>query len=273
MRATRVGADTAVAQIGRLVSEAQTGKAQVQRLADRVSAVFVPVVIALSLATLAFWLLDGASPSFALTASVAVLIVACPCALGLATPTALLVGTGRGAQLGIVIKGPEVLESTRTIDTIVLDKTGTVTTGRMALVDVALADGCRARRRPEAGRRDRACIRASGRARDRDRRRAEVGTLPPVELFVNRDGLGVEGVVDGHALVVGRPSLLAARASSFRPSSPTRSSAAQVAGRAWPSAAWDGEARAILDGLGHRQADQRRGDLAAARAGSATRPR
>ena len=130
MRATRVGADTALAQIARLVTEAQTGKAPVQRLADRVSAVFVPVVIVLAVATLGFWLGGGASATFAFTAAVAVLIIACPCALGLATPTALLVGTGRGAQLGILIKGPEVLESTRRVDTIVLDKTGTVTTGR-----------------------------------------------------------------------------------------------------------------------------------------------
>ena len=141
VRATRVGADTALAQIARLVEDAQTGKAPVQRLADRVSGVFVPVVIALAVATLGFWLGTGESATFAFTAAVAVLIIACPCALGLATPTALMVGTGRGAQLGLLIKGPEVLESTRSVDTVVLDKTGTVTTGRMSLVDVAVADG------------------------------------------------------------------------------------------------------------------------------------
>ena len=156
MRATKVGADTALAQIARLVTEAQSGKAPVQRLADRVSGIFVPIVIGLAVATLGFWLGAGESAEFAFTAAVAVLIIACPCALGLATPTALLVGTGRGAQLGLLIKGPEVLESTRRVDTIVLDKTGTVTTGRMSLVDVA-------RRR----RRAREVLRLAGRARGR----------------------------------------------------------------------------------------------------------
>ena len=141
VRATKVGADTALAQIARLVTEAQSGKAPVQRLADRVSGVFVPVVIALALATLAYWLAAGEGASFAFAAAVAVLIIACPCALGLATPTALLVGTGRGAQLGLLIKGPEILESTRRVDTIVLDKTGTVTTGRMSLVEATPAEG------------------------------------------------------------------------------------------------------------------------------------
>ncbi len=141
VRATRVGADTALAQIGRLVTEAQSGKAPAQRLADRVSGVFVPIVIVLAAATLGFWLGAGEDATFAISAAVAVLIVACPCALGLATPTALLVGTGRGAQLGLLIKGPEVLESTRRVDTIVLDKTGTVTTGRMRLAEVVPAAG------------------------------------------------------------------------------------------------------------------------------------
>jgi Cu+-exporting ATPase len=141
VRATKVGADTALAQIAKLVTDAQTGKAPVQRLADRVSGVFVPIVIALSVATLGYWLGAGESASFAFTAAVAVLIIACPCALGLATPTALMVGTGRGAQLGLLIKGPEVLESTRRVDTVVLDKTGTVTTGKMSLADVTVADG------------------------------------------------------------------------------------------------------------------------------------
>jgi len=141
VEATAVGAATRLAQIGRLVAQAQTGKAAVQRLADRVSAVFVPVVVALSLVTLVVWLVAGGGASAAFTAAVAVLIIACPCALGLATPTALLVGTGRGAQLGILIKGPQVLERTRSVDTVVLDKTGTVTAGQMAVVDVLAVDG------------------------------------------------------------------------------------------------------------------------------------
>ena len=171
VRATRVGADTALAQIARLVGDAQSGKAPAQRLADRVAGVFVPIVIGLAVATLGFWIGAGESTTFAFTAAVAVLIVACPCALGLATPTALLVGTGRGAQLGLLIKGPEVLESTRRVDTIVLDKTGTVTAGRMKLVDVVAGDGedrdeILARRRGAGGR-----IRAPGRAGDRGGRR------------------------------------------------------------------------------------------------------
>src|SRR5215208_5352529 len=141
VRATKVGADTALAQIAKLVTDAQSGKAPVQRLVDRIAGVFVPIVIGLSLATLGFWVGAGEDASYAFSAAVAVLIIACPCALGLATPTALLVGTGRGAQLGLLIKGPEILESTRKVDTIVLDKTGTVTTGKMALVDVAVAEG------------------------------------------------------------------------------------------------------------------------------------
>ena len=141
VRASKVGADTALSQIAKLVTDAQSGKAPVQRLADRISGVFVPIVIAVAAATLGFWLGTGAAAAFAFTAAVAVLIIACPCALGLATPTALLVGTGRGAQLGLLIKGPEILESTRQIDTIVLDKTGTVTAGRMTLIDLAVADG------------------------------------------------------------------------------------------------------------------------------------
>ncbi len=141
IRATRVGDDTQLAQMARMVEAAQSGKANVQRLADRIAGVFVPIVLAIAVVTLAVWLLLGFPASAAVTAAVAVLIIACPCALGLATPTALLVGTGRGAQLGILIKGPEVLESTRTVDTIVLDKTGTVTSGRMSLADVVTADG------------------------------------------------------------------------------------------------------------------------------------
>jgi P-type Cu+ transporter len=208
VRATKVGADTALAQIARLVTEAQTGKAPVQRLADRISGVFVPVVLALAVATLGFWLAAGQGATFAFTAAVAVLIIACPCALGLATPTALMVGTGRGAQLGLLIKGPEVLESTRRIDTVVLDKTGTVTTGRMALAGVTVAAGVDAR---EALRLVGALEHASehpiaqaiaAAAADKH------GPLPPVEAFAARAGLGVEGVVDGHAVVAGRPALL-----------------------------------------------------------------
>jgi Cu+-exporting ATPase len=204
VRATRVGADTALAQIARLVEEAQSGKAPVQRLADRVSAVFVPVVIVVSLVTLAGWLAFGSSAAAAFTAAVAVLIIACPCALGLATPTALMVGTGRGAQMGVLIKGPEILEQTRRVDTIVLDKTGTVTEGRMELTGVVSVDGASrdevlrlagaveaASEHPIA----KAVVRAA---------RAEVGELPDVQAFRNEPGVGVSGVVEGHEVVVGR---------------------------------------------------------------------
>jgi len=209
VRATRVGSDTALAQIAKLVTEAQNGKAAVQRVADRISAVFVPVVVALAIGTLGFWLANGAAASSAFTAAVAVLIIACPCALGLATPTALLVGTGRGAQLGILIKGPEVLESTRKVDTIVLDKTGTVTTGQMSLVDVVVGEGTdRAEVLRLAGAVEAASEHpiaqaiAAGAA-------AEVGSLPEVESFESVQGLGVQGVVDGHAVVAGRVRFLA----------------------------------------------------------------
>jgi P-type Cu+ transporter len=204
VRATRVGAETALAQIARLVAEAQSGKAHVQRLADRVSSIFVPIVIGIALATLAAWLAITGDASSAFTAAVAVLIIACPCALGLATPTALMVGTGRGAQLGILVRGPEVLEQTRRITTIVLDKTGTVTEGRMALVDV----------RPVNGARREEVLRLAGALEDASEHpiaravaaaaRAELGALPPVESFVNRPGVGVTGRVDGHDVVVGR---------------------------------------------------------------------
>ena len=169
VRATKVGADTAVAQIGRLVAEAQTGKAPVQKLADRVAAVFVPAVMALSLATLGVWLATGASASDAFTAAVAVLIVACPCALGLATPTALLVGSGRGAQLGVLIRGPQILESTRRVDTVVLDKTGTVTTGRMKLTGVTTSERRDRRRGAAPRRRRRGRVGAPDRPRNRRR--------------------------------------------------------------------------------------------------------
>jgi P-type Cu+ transporter len=204
VRATRVGADTALGQIARLVAEAQTGKAPIQRLADRVSAVFVPIVIVLSLATLAGWLLLDGDVSAAFTAAVAVLIIACPCALGLATPTALMVGTGRGAQLGIVIKGPEVLEQTRHVSTVVLDKTGTVTEGRMTLVDIVPLNGATRA----------AVLRLAGAVEDASEHpvaqavasaaRRELGTLPSVEEFESRPGLGVTGRVEGHVVEVGR---------------------------------------------------------------------
>ena len=204
VRATKVGSDTALAQIARLVEAAQSGKAPVQRLADRVSAVFVPIVMAISLATLAGWLLAGASAASAFTAAVAVLIIACPCALGLATPTALMVGTGRGAQLGILIKGPEILEQTRRIGTIVLDKTGTITEGRMELAEVRPLNG--------AARTD--VLRLAGAVEAASEHpiaqaiataaRAEVGELPPVGGFRNVPGVGVQGDVEGHAVVVGR---------------------------------------------------------------------
>jgi Cu+-exporting ATPase len=204
VRATRVGADTALARIAALVDEAQSGKAPAQRLADRVSAIFVPVVIVIAIATLAGWLLAGASPSDAFTAAVAVLIIACPCALGLATPTALMVGTGRGAQLGVLIRGPEILERTRRIGTIVLDKTGTVTQGRIELAGVTLLNGAgRADVLRLAGAVEAASEHPIGRA-VAAAARAETGDLPPVRDFVNVPGTGVRGTVEGHAVEVGR---------------------------------------------------------------------
>jgi P-type Cu+ transporter len=245
VEARRVGADTALAQIARLVTEAQSGKAPVQRLADRVSAVFVPAVIVLSLATLAAWLATGSGATFAFSAAVAVLIVACPCALGLATPTALLVGTGRGAQLGILIRGPEMLESTRRIDTIVLDKTGTVTEGRPSLVEVVTAPGvARAVALRLVGAVEHASEHPVARAiADAARRESE---LPPAESFASRDGLGVQGVVDGHALVVGRPALLAEWGVDLDGSLVAAVAAARAAGRTAVAAAWDGEPRAVF---------------------------
>jgi Cu+-exporting ATPase len=204
IRATRVGADTVLAQIARLVEQAQSGKPHVQRLADRVAGVFVPVVIGLSLATLAGWLIAGASASTAFTAAVAVLIIACPCALGLATPTALLVGTGRGAQLGVLIKGPEVLEQTRRVTTIVLDKTGTVTEGRMQLTGVHLLDGASQNDVLRlAGAVEAASEHPIGRA-IAEAARAEIGELPAVNGFRNLPGAGVTGTVDGHTVRVSR---------------------------------------------------------------------
>ncbi len=246
VRATRVGADTALAQIARLVNDAQTGKAPVQRLADRVSGVFVPIVIVIALATLVFWLAAGDGAGFAITAAVSVLIIACPCALGLATPTALMVGTGRGAQLGLLIKGPEVLESTRGVDTIVLDKTGTITAGRMSLADITLEHGL-----------DRSeTLRLVGALEDASEHpiaqaiakaaRAEHDTLPAVDGFGNQEGLGVQGTVEGHALVVGRPALLQQAGMPLSPALVTAQHAAEAQGRTAIAAGWDGAARAVL---------------------------
>ncbi|MEV0054954.1 heavy metal translocating P-type ATPase [Saccharopolyspora shandongensis] len=246
VRATRVGSDTQLAQMAKLVEDAQTGKAAVQRLADRISAVFVPIVIALSVGTLAFWLGSGAGLAAAFTAAVAVLIIACPCALGLATPTALLVGTGRGAQLGILIKGPEVLESTRRIDTVVLDKTGTVTTGQMELVDVHLAAGTD---RDEvlriAGALENASEHPIARAIARGAEQA-VGELPAVEGFTNVEGLGVQGIVDGRAVLVGRSALLAEWSQPLTAELAAAKAAAEAEGRTAVAVAWDGQARAVL---------------------------
>ncbi len=246
VRATRVGADTALAQIARLVTDAQSGKAPVQRLADRVSGVFVPIVIVLALGTLVYWLAAGQGTSFAFTAAVAVLIIACPCALGLATPTALMVGTGRGAQLGLLIRGPEVLESTRRVDTVVLDKTGTITTGKMSLVAVELADGLG---RAEALRLVGALEHASEHPIAQaiaSAAQAETGPLPPVGDFANREGLGVEGAVDGHALIVGRPALLADWAMHLPPALDAARREAESHGQTAIAAGWDGAARAIF---------------------------
>ena len=243
VRATNVGADTALAQIARLVTEAQSGKAAVQRLADRISGIFVPVVIAIAVATLAFWLGAGSSASFAFSAAVAVLIIACPCALGLATPTALLVGTGRGAQLGILIKGPEMLESTRRVDTIVLDKTGTVTSGKMALAEISVAQGVD---RDEALRLVAALENASEHPLAHAIVAAATRSLPTPESFRNREGLGVEGVVEGRALVAGRPRLLEEWGLALPPALAAACDAAEAAGRTAVAAGWDGEARAVF---------------------------
>ncbi|HEV7728259.1 MAG TPA: heavy metal translocating P-type ATPase [Modestobacter sp.] len=232
--ADRVGAETTLAQLGRLVTAAQSGKAPVQRLADRVSAVFVPVVLGIAVLTLAGWLLATGDVTAAFTAAVAVLVIACPCALGLATPTALLVGTGRGAQLGVLIKGPEVLESTRTVDTVVLDKTGTVTTAQMSVVQVAgHPDTLRLAAAVEAGSEHpiaRAVVTAAG-------------TPPaPVDDFANRPGQGVSGRVDGHDVVIGcradLPPVSGELAAVVR--------AAEAAGRTAVQVAWDGEVRGVL---------------------------
>jgi P-type Cu+ transporter len=254
VRATRVGADTQLAQIARLVEAAQNGKADVQRLADRVSGVFVPVVLAIAVATLGFWLATGASPELAFTAAVAVLIIACPCALGLATPTALLVGTGRGAELGIIVKGPEVLERTRRVDTVVLDKTGTVTTGRMTLLEVVPAAGIsRADVLRLAGALESASEHPVGRA-VAVAAAAELGSLPQVHDFVNVEGLGVRAVVRAtdptddrtHAVVVGRPALLADWSQPLPTELTGALAAAEADGRTVVAVGWDGAARGLL---------------------------
>ncbi|TDB73903.1 cation-translocating P-type ATPase [Micromonospora sp. KC723] len=243
--ATRVGADTQLAQMAKLVEQAQSGKAAVQRLADRVSGVFVPIVIALAVGTLGWWLGTGAGASAAFTAAVAVLIIACPCALGLATPTALLVGTGRGAQLGILIKGPEVLESTRQVDTVVLDKTGTVTTGRMTLVDVLPAAGVdRAELLRLAGALEAGSEHPVARAVAAGA--AEAGELPPVTHFANTEGLGVTGTVDGHEVVAGRLRLLRERGLDVPEEVERAATDAEAAGRTAVLAGWNGRARGVL---------------------------
>ncbi|MFM1723466.1 heavy metal translocating P-type ATPase [Rhodococcus sp. PAM 2766] len=246
VRARRVGSDTQLAQMAALVEDAQNGKAEVQRLADRIAGVFVPIAIAISVAALGYWIGTGNPLQMAFTAAVAVLIIACPCALGLATPTALLVGTGRGAQLGVLIKGPEVLETTRGVDTIVLDKTGTVTTGKMALLDVVTADGVD---RNEALR----LVGALENASEHPIAQAVaagaadgVGTLPGVEDFVNVEGKGVQGVVDGHAVVAGRESLLADWSLHLPDALARAKREAEKLGRTAIAAGWDGRARAVF---------------------------
>jgi P-type Cu+ transporter len=243
VRATRIGSDTQLAQMARLVTEAQSGKAAVQRLADRISGVFVPVVLVIAAATLGFWLGTGEGATLAFTAAVAVLIIACPCALGLATPTALLVGTGRGAQLGILIKGPEVLESTRRVDTVVLDKTGTVTAGRMTLVDVVPADG---QDRDELLRVVGAVEAASEHPIARAIADGAGPGLPAVEEFASTEGLGVQGVVEGRAVVAGRPRLLADWGLHLPASLDAALREAQDAGRTAVVAGWDGAVRGLL---------------------------
>ena len=246
VRATRVGSQTQLAQMARLVEEAQTGKADVQRLADRISGIFVPIVIALSLATLGFWLAIGAGAAAAFTAAVAVLIIACPCALGLATPTALMVGTGRGAQLGILIKGPEVLERTRTVDTVVLDKTGTVTTGQMTMEHVVADDGESADDvlRVAAALED-ASEHPIGRAIT-SAAKGRFGELEQVEDVSSIEGLGIQGTVSGRTVLVGRPRLLEDRSHPLSESLTRRLAEAQAAGGTAVVVGWDGRARGFV---------------------------
>jgi P-type Cu+ transporter len=247
VEATRVGADTQLARMAKLVEDAQNGKAAAQRLADKISAVFVPVVIALALGTLGFWLGNGAGLTAAFTAAVAVLIIACPCALGLATPTALMVGTGRGAQLGILIKGPEVLETTRRADTIVLDKTGTVTTGQMTLLGVHTAEDIS---KDEVLRLAGALEHSSEHPVARAVAAGATATvceLPVPEDFANVAGLGVQGIVDGHAVLVGRVRLLADSRIELTDALERAVAQAESAGRTAIAVAWDGQARAVLE--------------------------
>ncbi|UMP07596.1 heavy metal translocating P-type ATPase [Amycolatopsis sp. EV170708-02-1] len=243
VRATRIGADTRLAQMARLVEDAQNGKARVQRLADRVSAVFVPVVIALAVGTLGFWLGAGSGADAAFTAAVAVLIIACPCALGLATPTALLVGTGRGAQLGILIKGPEVLESTRAVDTVVLDKTGTVTAGKMSLTDLFGADETEVLRLAAAVEHasEHPIARAIVTAGEE-----RLGELPPVQGFRNAEGLGVVGEVEGKTVLAGRQALLNQHGIAVGDEFTQVVKAAEDRGATAVVVAWDGEARGVV---------------------------
>lgn len=267
IEATRIGADTQLARMARMVEDAQNGKAAAQRLADKISAVFVPVVIALALGTLGFWLGNGSGLTAAFTAAVAVLIIACPCALGLATPTALMVGTGRGAQLGILIKGPEVLESTRKVDTIVLDKTGTVTTGRMTLLNTRTANTRTANTRTTpgtgeaeeldlelelellrlAGALEHASEHPVARAIASGAAERTGGSLPVPEDFANVPGLGVQGIVEGHAVLVGRTKLLAEWEIHLPHELELAKRAAEAQGRTVVAVAWDGEARGILE--------------------------
>ncbi|WP_075016098.1 heavy metal translocating P-type ATPase [Actinacidiphila rubida] len=247
VEAVKIGADTQLARMARLVADAQNGKAAAQRLADRISAVFVPVVIALALGTLGVWLALGEGPTAAFTAAVAVLIIACPCALGLATPTALMVGTGRGAQLGILIKGPEVLESTRAVDTVVLDKTGTVTTGAMALTGVHAVDGVSEHEVLRlAGALENASEHPVARAIAAGAADA-VGGLPPVAAdFANLPGLGVRGTVDGHLVLAGRVRLLEDAGMALPPSLARARAEAEERGATAVAVGWDGAARAVL---------------------------
>lgn len=246
VRASRVGADTQLSQMAKMVEDAQSGKADIQRLADKVSGIFVPIVILIAIVTLVAWIATGHPVSEAFTAAVAVLIIACPCALGLATPTALLVGTGRGAQLGILIKGPEVLESTRKIDTIVLDKTGTVTTGTMTLVDVIPAEGIsRQELLTLAGGLEHASEHPIAQAIAKGAA-DELGTLPQVESFENIEGLGTQGVVDGHAVLAGRESLLEDWAQPLDDQLRAAKQTAEAQGRTAIAVGWDGASRGIL---------------------------
>ena len=246
VRATRVGVNTKLAQIARLVEDAQAGKAPVQHLADRVSAVFVPIVIAFAVATLGFWLGTGEGATVAFTAAVAVLIIACPCALGLATPTALMVGTGRGAQLGVIIKGPEALKSTRQVDTIVLDKTGTVTTGRMALVDVVAVDGVdRDDVLRLAGSLEHASEHPIAEA-IADGARDAGHQLSRVSAFASTTGLGVSGEIDGHRVIAGKEQFLRDRGMQLVGALDAAKETAEALGRTPIVVGWDGSVRGIV---------------------------